>query len=386
MGFLALRNQILVKKRIAIMDNVRLLKEMVRNAIIVPNKEVLIVGRIIIKKDINMKTIVLFLLLLICNFTFCQCDITDILPFKTGKTKFQNQSIENLLNYKLDKSKYEGDLTPDERMLKMSIEERQAIQGLPKEQQKQFFDNIKNSYEKAHKGGLLCNEEWDKPGYLKNDSILEINRYLIPENISCLNGENPTMLLKFADDTLFLMCLSLNYSPEKFKMLQVDYNMLVNQMKKKNYFFQERMSKIKYGDRPYYEQDGETYYFYPYNPDKAFRTKPEIYEISFSRYRNDGDYHLVVKYYSYKYTKYRDYYPYVERGISKAQLKNYQGAIADFNKVIEFDPKNWEAYLERGNAKIQLNDKNGACLDWRTVVELGYGFGDANDLIEKYCH
>jgi tetratricopeptide (TPR) repeat protein len=108
---------------------------------------------------------------------------------------------------------------------------------------------------------------------------------------------------------------------------------------------------------------------------------------------------------------------YYNNGLSKANSKDYQGAIADYSKAIEKNPKYFEAYNSRGNAKNSLRDANGAildlnksialnpeygiayynrgvakfnlnqkksaCLDWKKAQELGEL--DANDFIIKYC-
>ncbi len=322
----------------------------------------------------------------ICNSIFSQCDVNDILPFKTGKTKFQNQSIENLLNYKLDKSKYEDDLTPDERIQKMSTEERQALQGLPKEQQNQFFDGIKKSYEHQQKLHLNANEEWEKPGYLKNDSIHVVHRYLIVPSNWCLHGRNPKMLLNFADDTLFLICLTLNYAPEEFDALQSDYNSLINQMRsKKGYFAKEENTILSIGGKPY-QQYGEGYSFSTYDESKEFRTKIDRYTIEFNKWNDGDDYTLMIKYVNTKHTKYKNYEYYFNRAILRANQKNYKGSISDLDKFIGLNPKDGNAYIARGNIKTYIQDINGACLDWQKAIELGYGFREVYDLIKKYCN
>ena len=42
---------------------------------------------------------------------------------------------------------------------------------------------------------------------------------------------------------------------------------------------------------------------------------------------------------------------YVNRGISKYVLQDYQGAIADYSKAIELNPNYSEAYVNRGSSK-----------------------------------
>lgn len=66
------------------------------------------------------------------------------------------------------------------------------------------------------------------------------------------------------------------------------------------------------------------------------------------------------------------------------KFEDSRGAIADYNKVIQQNPKHTQAYYNRGLSKMILNDKNGACLDWSKAGELGDP--DAYDLIKKYCN
>ena len=63
---------------------------------------------------------------------------------------------------------------------------------------------------------------------------------------------------------------------------------------------------------------------------------------------------------------------------------NYRGAIDDFSKAIEINPKDSKAYSMRGIAKYKINDKNGACLDWSKAGELGED--NAYNIIRKFCN
>ena len=42
-----------------------------------------------------------------------------------------------------------------------------------------------------------------------------------------------------------------------------------------------------------------------------------------------------------------------------------QGAILDFNKAIELNPKYAEVYVKRGLSKILLKDKQSGCQDFK---------------------
>src|SRR2546426_461683 len=74
---------------------------------------------------------------------------------------------------------------------------------------------------------------------------------------------------------------------------------------------------------------------------------------------------------------------YLMLGLTKADLKDYSGAIADFNDAIEINPKAADSYFLRGLAKLNISDKEGACLDLSKAGELGNE--EAYDWIKKFC-
>ena len=61
---------------------------------------------------------------------------------------------------------------------------------------------------------------------------------------------------------------------------------------------------------------------------------------------------------------------YGNRGWIKNKLKDYYGAITDFNKIIELDPNDALAYANRADAKYNLKDEKGACEDIKKAREL----------------
>lgn len=71
------------------------------------------------------------------------------------------------------------------------------------------------------------------------------------------------------------------------------------------------------------------------------------------------------------------------RGKAKSEMGDYQGALEDYTKAIEFNPKSAWTYLSRGNTKFELGDKSGACLDWSKAKELG-SIGAINN-ITSFC-
>jgi outer membrane protein OmpA-like peptidoglycan-associated protein len=90
---------------------------------------------------------------------------------------------------------------------------------------------------------------------------------------------------------------------------------------------------------------------------------------------------------------------YLVRGWCKDELKDYNGAIQDYTKAIELNnilkqkdnPKTTgiyyfrgQVFLCRGNAKNKLGDRDGACMDWKKASELGEK--EAKELINKNCN
>ena len=69
---------------------------------------------------------------------------------------------------------------------------------------------------------------------------------------------------------------------------------------------------------------------------------------------------------------------------TKMELRDYNGAVRDFNKVIELDNKNAKAYFGRGAAEFAQGNHTDACKDWRKALELGYK--EAQDMLQDACH
>jgi len=74
---------------------------------------------------------------------------------------------------------------------------------------------------------------------------------------------------------------------------------------------------------------------------------------------------------------------YFRNGNIKMASQDYKGAITDYTKAIECNPKNAMAYIGRGTAKIELKDNEGGCLDFSKAGELG--LAEAYEAIKLYC-
>jgi tetratricopeptide (TPR) repeat protein len=79
----------------------------------------------------------------------------------------------------------------------------------------------------------------------------------------------------------------------------------------------------------------------------------------------------------------RDADAYTDRALAKAILQDHRGAIADHDKAIGLDPKNAKGYYHRGLSKIELGDKDAGCIDLSKAGELG--LVKSYDMIKKFC-
>jgi tetratricopeptide (TPR) repeat protein len=61
----------------------------------------------------------------------------------------------------------------------------------------------------------------------------------------------------------------------------------------------------------------------------------------------------------------------VDRGIEKAKNGDLDGAVADFNRAIELNPKDDAPYYNRAQAKRLKKDAAGAIADYTRAIELG---------------
>ena len=66
------------------------------------------------------------------------------------------------------------------------------------------------------------------------------------------------------------------------------------------------------------------------------------------------------------------------RASSKAMLKDYKGAIADFTSLITLRPTDYSFILERGKVKVQAEDFFGALLDLKECLNHSFKLAEAN--------
>ncbi len=59
---------------------------------------------------------------------------------------------------------------------------------------------------------------------------------------------------------------------------------------------------------------------------------------------------------------------YFKRAFKKGEVGDSYGAISDYNKAIEINPKYYDAYINRGNQKKALKDYEGAIKDFNRAI------------------
>lgn len=91
------------------------------------------------------------------------------------------------------------------------------------------------------------------------------------------------------------------------------------------------------------------------------------------------DYNLAIEYGGNEV----DEAEFVNRALAKFELGYYDDAINDYDKVIQINSANARAYFGRGNAKYQNRDKDKACIDWKEAERLGFSY--ASEILEVYC-
>ncbi len=70
---------------------------------------------------------------------------------------------------------------------------------------------------------------------------------------------------------------------------------------------------------------------------------------------------------------------YMERGETKSELGDFDGAIVDYDKAIELKPKYAIAYHNRGLAKEALGQHDAAKVDFEKAKEIDPEVGKLDD-------
>jgi formylglycine-generating enzyme required for sulfatase activity/Flp pilus assembly protein TadD len=68
---------------------------------------------------------------------------------------------------------------------------------------------------------------------------------------------------------------------------------------------------------------------------------------------------------------------YYNRGVAKEKKGDLDGAIADYDKAIELDPNSADAYSNRGSIRDDRGDLDGAILDYNKAIELDPKYKEA---------
>jgi tetratricopeptide (TPR) repeat protein len=74
---------------------------------------------------------------------------------------------------------------------------------------------------------------------------------------------------------------------------------------------------------------------------------------------------------------------YYTRGILKAEVKDFRGAIDDYGSAIALNPNDTDARYMRAEAKINMNDQNGAILDLNKTLEINPDHVNASRLLYR---
>ena len=71
------------------------------------------------------------------------------------------------------------------------------------------------------------------------------------------------------------------------------------------------------------------------------------------------------------------------RGNTYLKQHNYAAAQQDYDQALRINGYHYGSYANRGFARFNLKDKEGACADWLKAQEAGYE--EAHQYLAKYC-
>jgi tetratricopeptide (TPR) repeat protein len=114
------------------------------------------------------------------------------------------------------------------------------------------------------------------------------------------------------------------------------------------------------------------------NENSSTTTVYNIFILEYADYKNNFDPEYDLEGYPSVYLSEKSLNAgkYRENGETKLKLKNYTGALADFNKALQTDKEDggW-CYAYRGLAKFKLKDIDGANKDFEKAKEVNEGIG-----------
>ena len=124
------------------------------------------------------------------------------------------------------------------------------------------------------------------------------------------------------------------------------------------------------------------------NYNKALELSPTeiclVYSMRGNAKRNLGDFDGAIS----DQDKALDFDPlyadgYFNRGIAKFKKGDFDGAIQDYSQVLKINQKDSDAFFNRANVKKEIGDMINACEDWRKAAELGDD--DATKFLREHC-
>jgi hypothetical protein len=116
--------------------------------------------------------------------------------------------------------------------------------------------------------------KWEKPDYLKGDSVFKASLFYDYIYHDCFKGDNNKLYLRFVDDKLYTIEIKITFSSNEYEKCLENYNSLIAIFKDS---FTDWSEFVKSNSETN-EQNGEGYWFYPTIPNK--RDTVKINELS----------------------------------------------------------------------------------------------------------